>query len=211
MPGELHRFAATGGEGKAAWFWHQPRVRSVVYQVLLAAAVALAVWYFISNAKENLQARRIASGFGFLSREGGFEIGETTFLSYNAGDSYLKAITVGFLNTLRVAALAIIFSTVLGVSIGLARLSPNWLITKIAAAYVEVIRNVPLVVQLFFWYAVITESLPAPAEALNPLPGVFLSNRGFACSLYGCLSSRCKSGHGNWLFARVVILDTPQG
>ena len=156
------------------------RLRSIVYQALLAAALILAAWYLIANAVENLGQRRIASGFAFLARESGFEIGESTFLSYNAADSYLRAIAVGFLNTFRVAALAIVFSTLLGTLIGLARLSPNWLLTKLAAGYVEVIRNLPLVVQLFFWYAVITERLPAPAEALNPLPGVFLSNRGFA-------------------------------
>ena len=156
----------------------QPRHRAILYQALLVAMVCLAAWYFIANAVDNLLARRIASGFGFLSREAGFEIGESTFLTYNAGDTYLKALAVGFLNTLRVAALAIFFSTIIGVAIGLARLSPNWLLMKLAAAYVEAIRNVPLVVQLFFWYAVITESLPAPANALNPMPGVFLSNRG---------------------------------
>ena len=140
----------------------------------------LGAWYLVSNALENLEARRIASGFGFLWREAGFEIGETTFLSFSAADAYLKALAVGLLNTFRVALLAIVFATMLGVIIGLARLSLNWLLAKIAAGYVEVMRNVPLVVQLFFWYAVITESLPAPAEALNPLPGVFLSNRGLA-------------------------------
>ena len=161
-------------------FLHRRHARAIIFQGLLAAAVGLTVWYFISNAVENLLARHIASGFGFLTREAGFEIGETTLLSYNAGDTYLKALAVGLLNTLHVAMLAIVFSTLLGVSIGLARLSLNWLLAKLAAGYVEVIRNAPLVVQLFFWYAVITESFPAPGEALNPLPGVFLSNRGLA-------------------------------
>ena len=91
-------------------------------------------------------------------------------------------------NTLRVAALAIIFSTLFGVSIGLARLSLNWLLAKLAATYVEVIRNVPLVVQLFFWYALITESLPAPSEALSPVTGVFLCNRGFAFPILGSVT-----------------------
>jgi len=146
----------------------------------LAVTVGIAAWYFISNAVENLLTRRIASGFGFLTREAGFEIGETTILAYDAADTYLKSLAVGLLNTLRVAALAIVFSSLLGVLMGFSRLSLNWLLAKIAAGYVEVMRNVPLVVQLFFWYAVITESLPAPAEALSPVPGVFLSNRGFA-------------------------------
>jgi general L-amino acid transport system permease protein len=159
----------------------QPRhARPVLYQALLLAAASLAAWYLISNASENLRSRQIAGGFAFLGREAGFEIGETTLLSYDAADTYLKALAVGLLNTLRVAALAMVFSTVLGVSLGLARLSLNWLLAKLAAAYVEFIRNVPLVVQLFFWYAVITEGLPAPADALSPFPGVFLSNRGVA-------------------------------
>jgi len=174
------RAAGATRAGKVVWTLHHPRVQAIIYQTLLAVAVGLAVWYFASNAAENLWQRRIASGFVFLAREAGFEIGETTILSFNGTDSYLKAIAVGFLNTLRVSALAIVFSTVLGVSLGLARLSLNWLLARLAACYVEVIRNVPLIVQLFFWYSVISEILPAPAEALSPLPGVFLSNRGFA-------------------------------
>ena len=176
----FRRFAAAAGASKGTRFSNQPNVRSLVYQASLAAAAGLAAWYLISNAVENLQARRIASGFEFLWREAGFEIGETTLLSYEAADTYLKALAVGFLNTFRVAALAIVFSTLIGLAIALARLSRNWLLAQLAACYVEVLRNVPLVVQLFFWYAVITESLPAPTEALSPFAGVFLSNRGFA-------------------------------
>jgi general L-amino acid transport system permease protein len=157
-----------------------PHRRALVYQALLALAVILAAAYFISNAVENLLARRIASGFGFLSRQAGFEIGETTLVAYSAADSYFKALIVGLLNTFRVALPAIFFSTLLGTALGLSRLAPNWLLAKLASGYVELARNVPLVVQLFFWYAVITESLPAPADALSPLPGFFLSNRGFA-------------------------------
>ena len=172
--------AETTGRNQTARRLFEPRHRAVVYQALLAAVIVLTAWYFVSNAVENLLARRIASGFGFLSREAGFEIGETTLLAYNASDSYFKALAIGLFNTFRVALLAIFFSTLIGGTLGLARLAPNWLVAKLASAYVEVIRNVPLVVQLFFWYAVITESLPAPAEALSPLPGVFLSNRGVA-------------------------------
>ena len=171
----------SGAAGKFTGVLEQPRfLRSISYQALLTAAACLAGWYLFSTAVENLRAMRIASGFAFLLREAGFEIGETTILSYSAADTYLRAVAVGFLNTFRVATLAIIISTLVGIAIGLARLSPNWLLAKLAGAYVEVMRNVPLVVQLFFWYAVITESLPAPAEALHPWPGLFLSNRGFA-------------------------------
>jgi len=156
------------------------RQRALFYQTFLLVVVGLAGWYFIANAVDNLLARHIASGFGFLRREAGFEIGESTLLAYNAADSYLKALVVGLLNTFRVALLAVVFATVIGVGVGLARLSSNLLLAKLASAYVELLRNIPLVVQLFFWYALITDSLPAPAQALSPLPGVFLSNRGLA-------------------------------
>jgi general L-amino acid transport system permease protein len=178
MSVEAARSAGDDEVNRTAWFWRRPEVRAVAYQSLLLGALLFGAWYFISTAAENLQARRIASGFGFLTREAGFEIGETTILSYSAADTYLKALAAGLLNTLWVAALAILFSTLLGAAIGFARLSANWLLAKIAAGYVELFRNAPLVVQLFFWYAVITDALPAPAEALHPLPGLFFSNRG---------------------------------
>ena len=135
-------------------------------------------WFLISNTAANLEVRRIASGYGFLSREAGFEIGESFFLRYSAADSYARALVVGLVNTLGVAAIGIVLATVLGGAIGLARLARDALLRTLAAAYVEFVRNVPLLVQLFFWYALITEALPAPREALSPLPGVFLTNRG---------------------------------
>jgi len=155
-----------------------PRVRALAWQLALAALLALALWFLVSNTAHNLETRRIASGFAFLWREAGFEIGETTFLAYSAADSYLRALAIGLANTFRVAAIGIVLATLLGTLLGLARMSRNWLLAKLAAVYVEVVRNVPLLVQLFFWYAVISESLPGPGEALNPLPGVYLSNRG---------------------------------
>jgi general L-amino acid transport system permease protein len=161
------------------------RYRSALAQGALVAALALALGTLYYNTAQNLEARRIASGFAFLWREAGFEIGETTFLAYGAADSYLRALAIGLANTFRVAALGVVLATVLGTLLGLARLSANWLLAKLAAAYVEVVRNVPLLVQLFFWYAIISESLPGPREALNPLAGVFLSNRGIFFPLPG--------------------------
>ena len=134
--------------------------------------------YLVHNTVANLEARRIASGFSFLSREAGFEIGESAFLRYSASDSYLRALGVGLINTLRVALAGIACATVIGVAVGLFRLSKNFLLRTLAAGYVEFIRNSPLLVQLFFWYALITEALPSPREALQLLPGVFLTNRG---------------------------------
>lgn len=155
-----------------------PRLRALVYQVAALGATLALGWFLVSNTLENLAERNIASGFAFLNREAGFAIGETTFFSYSAADTYLKALAVGIANTLRVALVGIVAATVLGTLIGLARLSRNWLLARLAAGYVEFIRNVPLLVQLFFLYALITEYLPAPRAALEPLPGVYLSNRG---------------------------------
>ena len=132
----------------------------------------------IHNTVANLEARRIASGFSFLGREAGFEIGESAFLRYSASDSYLRALMVGLANTLTVALIGIVAASALGTAVGLFRLSKNFLLRTLAASYVEFIRNSPLLVQLFFWYAVITEALPHPRAALEPLPGVFLTNRG---------------------------------
>jgi general L-amino acid transport system permease protein len=161
------------------------RTRSALVQGALVAALALALGYLYCNAVQNLEARRIASGFAFLWREAGFEISETTFYAFSAADSYLHALATGLANTFRVAAFGIVFATALGTLLGLARLAPNWLLARFAAAYVELVRNVPLLVQLFFWYTVISGSLPAPAQALQPLPDVFLSNRGIFFPLPG--------------------------
>ena len=147
-------------------------------QALAAALVLAAAAYLVFNTLANLEARRIASGFAFLWREAGFEIGESTFLSYGAADSYFRALAVGLANTFKVSLLGIVFATLLGTGIGLARLSSDSLLKTLSAGYVELLRNVPLLVQLFFWYALITEALPAPRQALSPLPGVFLTNRG---------------------------------
>ena len=157
--------------------WNDPGVRAVVYQVIALAAVATAVWFLVSNTLHNLSVRNIATGFGFLQREAGFAIGETP-IAYTPAYTYGRAIWVGLLNTLRVAVLGIVLATILGTLIGVGRLSRNWLVAKITSVYVEVMRNVPLLLQLFFWYALITENMPGPRQAHNPLPGVFISNRG---------------------------------
>jgi general L-amino acid transport system permease protein len=159
------------------------RARAAAAQLALVAAVVFVAWYVASNTAQNLEARKIASGFAFLTREAGFEIGEAPFLAYSAADSYARALLVGLINTFRVALIGIVLATVLGTLLGLARLSRNWLLAKLAAGYVELARNVPLLVQLFFIYAVITENFPGPRDALRPLPGVFLSNRGIAFPL----------------------------
>ncbi|HTJ98235.1 MAG TPA: amino acid ABC transporter permease [Bordetella sp.] len=157
--------------------WNDPGVRAIVYQVVAVAAVAWVVWFLVSNTLHNLSTRHISTGFGFLDREAGFAIGETP-ISYTPANTYGRAIVVGLLNTLRAAVIGIVLATVFGTVIGIARLSRNWLIAKLASVYVEVMRNIPLLLQLFFWYALITENMPGPRQAHQPLPGVFISNRG---------------------------------
>jgi general L-amino acid transport system permease protein len=157
--------------------WNDPAIRSVLYQVMVLGAVVALVAYLVKNTIDNLERQKIASGFGFLSREAGFAISES-LIAYSPASSYAEAILTGLLNTLWISAFGIVLATILGTVIGIARLSKNWLIAKICAVYVEMVRNVPLLLQLFLWYAIITVSLPGPRQAYNPLPGFFLSNRG---------------------------------
>ena len=160
------------------------KARRVAYQAAAAAAVLGLAGIVVSNTAANLEARHIASGFGFLRREAGFEIGERFLLTYDSADTYLRALAVGLANTLKVAALGIVLATGLGTALAFLRLSGNALLRATGAAYVEFVRNVPLLVQLFFWYALFTQ-LPPPAEALQPLANVFLTSRGIYFPLPG--------------------------
>jgi general L-amino acid transport system permease protein len=156
--------------------WADERFRAIVWQVIIVGLIVAAIWWLVRNTQHNLEVRRIATGFGFLSREAGLPIGES-LIEYEPTNTYLRALTVGVLNTLKVAVIGIILATILGTFIGIARLSKNWLVSKLAGAYVEVIRDLPLLLQLLFWYTIL-QGLPGPRQALNPVEGVFLSNRG---------------------------------
>lgn len=181
--------------------WNDPGVRSVVYQILVLGLVGFGVWYLVSNTLHNLSVRNISTGFGFLHREAGFAIGESV-VEYSPADTYGRAIWVGILNTLRVSIIGIILATLFGTLLGMARLSKNWLLSRVAGAYIELMRNIPLLLQLFFWYAIITEVMPGPREALNPAPGVFLSNRGLKLpSLQGDAVDWILGGFGLALIA----------
>lgn len=156
--------------------WSDERTRGIFWQVVVVGIVGAIAYWLWSNTVHNLEVRRIATGFGFLNREAGLPIAES-LIEYSPTDTYLRALTVGLLNTLKIAVVGIVLATLLGTLIGVARLSRNWLLSKIAAVYVEVIRDLPLLLQLLFWYAVL-QGLPGPRQALNPVEGVFLSNRG---------------------------------
>ncbi|HEX3952509.1 MAG TPA: ABC transporter permease subunit, partial [Stellaceae bacterium] len=157
--------------------WHDPAVRGVVFQVLFVGAVVGLGAFLVHNTLNNLARQNIATGFGFLGREAAFGIGET-LIPYSPADTYARAFLVGLTNTLYVAALGIVFATILGTLMGLARLSSNWLIRKLSQIYVETFRNIPLALQLFFWWGLLRGVAPGPRQAWQPLPDVFVSNRG---------------------------------
>jgi len=150
--------------------------RGLLWQIaVVGIAVALVAWLW-SNAMHNLSVRRISTGFAFLGREAGMPIVDT-WLAYSPKDTYLRAFIVGIVNTLRVAVIGIVLATVVGTLVGIARLSPNWLLSRLAAVYVEALRDIPLLLQLLVWY-VLMQGLPPARTAWKPVDGVFLSNRG---------------------------------
>ena len=157
--------------------WNDPVIRGWVFQIVVVGLVALLAWFLVSNTVENLQRQKIASGFHYLEREAGFEIGDT-MIAYSPASTYARAILVGMLNTLKVAVLGIFLATILGTMIGVGRLSPNWLLAKVCEGYVEMFRNVPLLLWLFLIYKLISEAFPGPRQAISVLSSFFLSNRG---------------------------------
>lgn len=156
--------------------WSDARLRSTIWQVLVVGLVLAGIFWFVANTLHNLESRRIASGFGFLASEAGLPIGEH-LISYTPADTYSRALAVGIINTLRVALTGIVLASVLGTLIGIARLSRNWLLSRLSGLYVEVVRDLPLLLQLLLVYAVL-QGLPGPRQALSPLPGTYLTNRG---------------------------------
>jgi general L-amino acid transport system permease protein len=153
------------------------RASDVVFQLVVVVAVVAAGTYLVHNTLVNMARAGIATGFGFLEREASFEIG-WKLIQYSPSDSYGRALVVGLVNTLVVSVLGIVFATVAGTAIGIARLARNWLVRKLALFYVEGLRNVPLLLQLILWWDLFTVSAPAPRQAWQPLPGVFVSVRG---------------------------------
>jgi general L-amino acid transport system permease protein len=160
-------------------FWNDRQTRGILYQVAALGGVILVGGVLVSNTMDNLARQNIATGFGFLDREAGFGISEH-LVDYSPADTYLRALYVGLLNTLRVSFAGILLATLLGIVVGFARLSTNWLVARLASVYVEVTRNVPVLLHLFFWYAVVTQAFPSPAAAYEPFSGFYLSNRGIA-------------------------------
>ena len=159
------------------WSWRSAAFRGVIYQIVAVLLVVAAGWYLVHNTLFNMRARGIQSGFDFLQQPAGFAISESLW-EFDSSDSYAKAYLTGLSNTLRVALLGIVLATITGTLVGIGRLSRNFLIRSLCTAYVELFRNVPLLLQLFIWYFIFTEFLPPIDEALQPLPGLFFSKNG---------------------------------
>ena len=161
---------------RARFSLSQEQLSGLLWQIVVVGIAVLIVAWLWSNAVHNLSVRRISTGFAFLGREAGMPIADS-WLAYSPKNTYFRAFLVGIVNTLRVAVIGIVLATVVGTLVGIARLSSNWLLSRLAAVYVEVLRDLPLLLQLLFWY-VLMQGLPAARAAWKPIEGVFLSNRG---------------------------------
>lgn len=164
---------------KREWSWRSRAARGLIYQLLTLLAVAATVWFLAYNTQKNMEVRGIQSGFDFLGQAAGFDIGET-MIAYDPSESYGKALWVGVLNTLRVAVIGIVLTTIIGVLVGIGRFSHNALVRGLCYGYVELFRNVPILLQLLMWYLFFVEVLPPPQEAWNLADLFYLSKGGFA-------------------------------
>ena len=145
---------------------YDPRFRGIVFQAALAMALVTFIWWIVTNTVQNLVRAHIASGFGFLWARAGFDISQA-LIPYSPEMSYGRAFLVGLLNTFLVAALGIVFASIIGFTLGIARLSKNWLIAQIATVYIETLRNIPVLLQLLFWYKAVLSVLPGPRQGIN--------------------------------------------
>ncbi|MET0171104.1 MAG: amino acid ABC transporter permease [Agrobacterium vaccinii] len=170
---------------------YDPQARSIFYQVVTVILLVLFVWMIASNTVHNLQRANISSGFGFLNGRAGFDIGQS-LIAYSNDSTFGRALVVGILNTLQVAFLGIITASIIGFIVGIARLSNNWLISKLAQAYVEIFRNIPPLLVIFFWYKGVITILPQARDSLQLPLGTVLNNRGF-------FYPKQVWGEGSWL------------
>src|SRR5258705_5917426 len=156
--------------GRAGW-------GGFVLQILFVAALAWICYEIVANARANLQAQRITAGFGFLANTAGFDVSQN-LIPYSGSDPYTRVFLVGLLNTLLVSIIGIFFATVIGFLVALGRLSPNWLLSRISGGYVELVRNLPVLFQILFWYLAVLAALPNPRQSISLFGSFFLSNRG---------------------------------
>src|SRR6266496_6032744 len=156
--------------GRAGW-------GGFVLQILFVAALAWICYQIVANARANLASQRITSGFGFLANTAGFDVSQS-LIPYSGSNTYTRVFLVGLLNTLLVSIIGIFFATVIGFLVALGRLSPNWLLSRISGGYVELVRNLPVLFQILFWYLAVLAALPNPRQSISIFDSFFVSNRG---------------------------------
>jgi len=161
---------------RAGWIF-RPGVRSFAVQFLLVALLALACWVLFSTARHNIVTQRIPLGFDFFWIESGFSISQT-LIPFSEANTYARAFLVGLLNTLFVSVLGVMFATILGFMVGIGRLSQNWIVARLCGGYVEVLRNLPLLFQILFWYLAVLAALPVPRQSFSIFDEIFVNNRG---------------------------------
>src|SRR6478735_6735182 len=156
--------------GKTGW-------NGIAVQFAFAAVLGWIAYEIVSNARANLENQHIAAGFGFLANNAGFDVNQT-LISYTGSDTFLRVFVVGLLNTLVVSVVGIVFTTLIGFTVALCRLSPNWLLSRVGEIYVEIIRNLPVLFQILFWYLAVLAALPNPRQSISLFDSFFLNNRG---------------------------------
>jgi len=185
-------------ESTSGSWLYDPKVRGIVFQLVFVAVLGAGLWWIIGNTIANLERSNAASGFGFLSGRSGFDISDS-LIAYSSDSTYGRALLVGFLNTIYVAVFGIVTATVLGFVVGVARLSGNWLIRKLATVYVETFRNIPPLLVIFFWYFGVLSVLPLPRDSIELPGGSFLNSRGF-------YFPRMVWGDGAWLIPVALLI-----
>ena len=153
--------------------------RAIFSQFIIVALLVMGLWFMFTNLFHNIEARGINTGFAFLNERAGFDISESP-IEYNANSTFFDSFLVGIANTLYVSVIGIIFSTIIGVIVGIARLSKIFLVSKFALAYIEIFRNIPLLLQILFWYNVVLAALPSPKQSIQLGADMILNNRGFS-------------------------------
>jgi general L-amino acid transport system permease protein len=175
-----------------------PKVRAWLFQIITIVAVVAMGWYLFNNTQTNLQHRGITSGFSFLDRSAGFGIAQH-LIDYTESDTYARVFVIGLLNTLLVTVIGVVLATLLGFVVGVARLSPNWIVSKLATVYVEVFRNIPPLLQILFWYFAVFLTMPGPRASHNFGDTFFVSSRGLNMPA-------AQMSSGFWAFAISVVI-----
>src|ERR1041385_2033504 len=189
--------------GRAGW-------SGFALQILFVAALAWIAYEIVANARANLEAQRIPSGFGFMANTAGFDVSQS-LIPYSGSDTYTRVFLVGLLNTLLVAVIGIFFATVIGFLVALGRLSPNWLLSRIAGGYVELVRNLPPLFQILFWYLAVLAALPNPRQSYSVFGYLFLPCEwgDWVTRLLGSYCAADSTLHGFFLSNRGLVIPKP--